>query len=626
MRYFLYGGCLAGLCMLVACVGAGEEPVLGSSLGLEGEGGARELFPYSKDPNAVFSPMGLYSTGLALADIDGDGFKDIIVSNGNDTGMQPVMVFKNDGKGRFSKVPDWVSSDLDFNANLAVGDINGDGWVDVAVSVMLGRDGGFTGGRVKVYLNNHGQLEKEPSYETEDRYNSFTCALGDADGDGDLDLAVGVLAEGEHFGGKVRIYYNEGGKLSPKPGWTSSAEIVAGAVKFADFNGDGLLDLAVAGSKAHVFHAYVNRRGATQFAKRPTWSSADGSTIAASLDIGAIGDDPSPALIVSYNDLCYWFEAECTNPRFAAYRPGKGDEPVWRSSQGGFGSGVKLADLNGDGRLDLLAGRWGVGNTSGAPLEIYRGTAESFDAEPMFKSKEETIIETIATADLRQAAVREESESFEISQARTALTLARHDVERVLLVRKNGAEAAATFLPDGNWISFTEPLKPGDKVEVRYLISDIRDIVVANDGAEQGNMIFYNTRLQERVPPEPSGLPPIAKMMWPNPWPGMGALPFVRIDAVTPSESKAGSSIRMILEGMWFGTPTEYILRRGEHRIKCSVDYTDTVRSIHDDLRTAVIATCELGADVPVGSWDVELGVGTVTYRLPFAFRILPAQ
>ena len=95
-------------------------------------------------PNAASwtSYPGGVTTGGAFADLDRDGWLDFVVANGNDILRQRVEVYYNDGAGNYPLNPQWQSADVDYHGHLAVGDVDGDGWDDVAVSVFLGA-GGF---------------------------------------------------------------------------------------------------------------------------------------------------------------------------------------------------------------------------------------------------------------------------------------------------------------------------------------------------------------------------------------------------------------------------------------------------------------------------------------------------
>ncbi len=117
---------------------------------------------YDKKPPFTSAPMGLFSTGVALVDINGDRLPDMLVSSGNDVSPQPLVVHVNDGEGSFTPFPGRYSGDIDYNLDLSVGDIDGDGWVDVAVSVAFGRDRMIEGGGVKIYRNIRGELEAQP--------------------------------------------------------------------------------------------------------------------------------------------------------------------------------------------------------------------------------------------------------------------------------------------------------------------------------------------------------------------------------------------------------------------------------------------------------------------------------
>jgi len=145
---------------------------------------------FSQNPDWISTDLTSVSTGGAFADINKDGWLDFVVANGNDISRQKVVVYYNNGDGTFPTSPNWQSADIDYNGHVDVGDLNQDGWPDVAVSVYIGPSGFGSPGKVKLYLNNSGTLSSNPDWVSGDDVYTFSCAFGDADGDGDLDLAA----------------------------------------------------------------------------------------------------------------------------------------------------------------------------------------------------------------------------------------------------------------------------------------------------------------------------------------------------------------------------------------------------------------------------------------------------
>ncbi len=115
---------------------------------------------------------------MVLGDIDGDADLDLVVAPG-ESGPQSLALLLNDGTGAFTYVAE-PRLPVQF-ARLTLGDLNGDGRVDVFIGyserpnrVGLNSGGGFV---------DSGLLLGGPYFEGK-------SAIGDLDGDGDLDLFV----------------------------------------------------------------------------------------------------------------------------------------------------------------------------------------------------------------------------------------------------------------------------------------------------------------------------------------------------------------------------------------------------------------------------------------------------
>ena len=117
--------------------------------------------PYAETPS-WYSEDPCYATGGAWADISGDGRLDWVTSCGNDMAQGPVQVYEVNTKGQLPVLATWTSETSAYYGHLATGDVDGDGWEDVVVSVFLGEDRFSSPGTVHLYRNLGGALETQP--------------------------------------------------------------------------------------------------------------------------------------------------------------------------------------------------------------------------------------------------------------------------------------------------------------------------------------------------------------------------------------------------------------------------------------------------------------------------------
>lgn len=163
----------------------------------------------------------------ALVDMDGDGDQDLLA-----TAYAPARLFwrANDGSGQFG-TEQWLLSLTAPDQDLITADIDGDGDMDAITASA--RD------TLIVYLNDGAGAPAAGIRMPVDEWLPWShgFALGDADGDGDLDV---LCMDADH---QVRWLRNDGSAFVP---WTVlMEEMNVQALASADLDGDGDVDAAV---------------------------------------------------------------------------------------------------------------------------------------------------------------------------------------------------------------------------------------------------------------------------------------------------------------------------------------------------------------------------------------------
>jgi len=194
---------------------------------------------------AGFSDSGIILPALTFAslawgDYNNDGWLDLVVAGQDAQSKACTRIYRNEGGGSF--VDSGILLDQKFRVGVSWSDMDNDGWLDLAVGATL-------------YQNNtDGTFTKRLTIE--DGVDNRQ-AWGDFDGDGLLDLAyMGYDNSWDGYSGKqfhAAIYRNQGGFNFTDIN-TGLHDVYNGTLAWADFDNDGLLDLALCGYDAQGYN------------------------------------------------------------------------------------------------------------------------------------------------------------------------------------------------------------------------------------------------------------------------------------------------------------------------------------------------------------------------------------
>ena len=203
--------------------------------------------------------LGLSRSSAAWGDFDGDGDLDLAMTGLTTGGLTATRIFRNDGGTTFTPLA--LSLLNVFGGQVAWGDYDGDGDLDLLVTGVTSTVAGVGVAATRLYRNDGGGVFTSVAHPFPNCYLG-AAAWGDYDKDGRLDLVLaGTTENAALFAG---IWHNQGGGTFADAGANLPGDDL-GPVAWGDYDHDGDLDLLFVGNSADGFISRIYRNDAGTF-------------------------------------------------------------------------------------------------------------------------------------------------------------------------------------------------------------------------------------------------------------------------------------------------------------------------------------------------------------------------
>jgi hypothetical protein len=351
----------------------------------------------------------------SLGDLDGDGVSDLAVgayrddTGGTSRGAVYVLFMNADGTVKGTTK---IASDLNGGPALAnadnfgrsvapLGDLDGDGLIELAVAADEDDTGGTDRGSVYVlFMKSNGTVKSKtkiasglnggPTLQNDDSFGTSVASLGDLDGDGITDVAVGSVGNSRvgvyvlflNTDGTVKSNIRIASGLNGGPTLGIGDDFGRSIASVGDLDGDGITDLAVGTPRddaestndGAIYILFLKTNGTVKSTKKIASATNGGPSLARYDNFGSAlaslgdldGDGVTDLAAGAYDDdtggtrrgavYVLLLNTNGTVKSSSKIANATNGGPILADSNFFGGSIASLGDLDGDGITDLAVG------------------------------------------------------------------------------------------------------------------------------------------------------------------------------------------------------------------------------------------------------------------------------
>jgi len=314
LKYLFFGGLVFLFCLISACQEKTESNAVFRSLTPQETGITfANTLDYDEELNAYTYRNFYNGAGVAIGDINNDGLEDLYIA-GNQVDNK---LFLNQGGLRFKDITTdaGVASPNVWSSGVSMADVNGDGWLDIYVCKSGPLEGKNRNNELFINNGDGTFSELAEQWGIADKGLSNHAAFFDYDKDGDLDMyllnnstrSVGIydLRKGQREirdpDGGNKLYRNDGHRytdVSEAAGIFGSAIGYGLGVTFADVNADNWPDIFVSNDFFERDYLYLNQQDGT-FKEVLESTIRETSMGSMGADIADLNGDGKPEIFVT---------------------------------------------------------------------------------------------------------------------------------------------------------------------------------------------------------------------------------------------------------------------------------------------------------------------------------------